>query len=107
MPMHTHYGPNLSVTVTPLRKQRTIMFSVNQTCYDEIAASLGEDPYMPVGYGFCGSIERALEAGLSHAANVRGAAQVLTNRLADHSPQEDVMAALASYVRVIRDDRRH
>jgi hypothetical protein len=107
MPMHTHYGPNLSVTITPLRRQRTIMFSVNQTHYDEIAASLGEEPYMPCGYGFCGTIERALEAGLSHAANVHGAAQILTNRLAEHAHREDVMAALAEYVRVTRDDRRH
>lgn len=109
MPLHTNYGPHLSVTVTRLRPGQpteTVLWSVQQRLYDEILAELEEDPHQRVGFGLCREVGQALDSSLNHARQVTAAADDLTERLRldkalglDHASVY-TMGALREYQRV-------
>ena len=105
MPMHTNYGPHLKVTVVPLRREDTVLWSVQQRYIDPVRVEQGLTPCRPVGYGFAADVHTALAHGLSHASNVHGSAQVLTNLIEANAHREDVVDAIGVYSRTISDDR--
>lgn len=115
MPLHTNYGPHLSVTVTRLRRGQhgeTVMFSVQQRLYDEIRAEQGLTPHMPCGFGFVPTVRQGLDAGLGQAHRVKQAGDELDaciradradGRRTKSSPE--TMEAMAHYNYVVKDDR--
>jgi hypothetical protein len=108
MPMHTNYGQHLAVTIVPLRQGRfteSNLWSVQQRYVDPVRVEQGLTPCRPVGYGFAADVHTALAHGLSHAANVHGAAMVLTNLIETDAHREDVVDAIGVYSRTITDDR--